>query len=49
MYDELNEMELVREDIEELTAEELADIKVELEEILMDCDEILDNDDEENE
>ena len=31
MFDELNEVELVREDLEELTAEELADLKIELE------------------
>lgn len=49
MFDELNELELVREDLEELTAEELADLKIELEDLLMDCDEILDDNDEDDE
>lgn len=49
MFDELNEVELVREDLEELTAEELADLKIELEDLLMDCDEILDDNDEDDE
>lgn len=49
MFDELNEVELVREDLEELTAEELADLKIELEDLLMDCDEILDDNNEDDE
>ena len=49
MFDELNELELVREDLEELTAEELADLKIELEDLLMDCNEILDDNDEDDE
>lgn len=49
MFDELNELELVREDLEELTAEELVDLKIELEDLLMDCDEILDDNDEDDE
>lgn len=49
MFDELNELELVREDLEELTAEELADLKIELEDLLMDCDEILDDNGEDYE
>ena len=49
MFDELNEVELVREDLEELTAEELADLKIELEDLLMDCDEILDDNGEDYE
>lgn len=49
MFDELNELELVREDLEELTAEQLADLKIELEDLLMDCDEILDDNDEDDE
>ena len=49
MFDELNEVELVREDLEELTAEELVDLKIELEDLLMDCDEILDDNDEDDE
>lgn len=49
MFDELNEVELVREDLEELTAEELADLKIELEDLLMECDEILDDNDEDDE
>lgn len=49
MYDELNEVELVREDLEELTAEELADLKIELEDLLMECDEILDDNNEDDE
>ena len=38
MYDELNEIELTREDLEQLTAEELADLKIEIEDLLLDCD-----------
>ena len=49
MFDELNELELVREDLEELTAEELVDLKIELEDLLMDCDEILDDNGEDYE
>ena len=49
MFDELNELELVREDLEELTTEELADLKIELEDLLMDCNEILDDNDEDDE
>ncbi len=49
MYDELNEMEISRGDLEGLNAEDLVDLKVELEDLIMDCDEILDVDNEEDE
>lgn len=33
--------ELTKEDLEELSGEELVDLKVKLEELIMDCEEIL--------
>lgn len=46
--EELENLELTREDLEELSAEELVDIKIELEDLEMDIDEILqENSDEE--
>ena len=47
--DELDEIEISKEDLEGLDAEELVDLKVELEELIMDCDEILDIGNEEDE
>ena len=47
MREELTDIELTKEDLEQLTAEELADVKVELEELIMDCEEILQDNSEE--
>lgn len=47
MREELDNIELTKEDLEQLSTEELADIKVELEELIMDCEEILQNNSEE--
>ena len=44
--DELTKMEITKEDLKDLTAEELADLKVRLEELLMECDEILQDEDD---
>ena len=44
--EELTNLEITNEDLEEMTAEELADLKVELEELLMKCDELLQDSDE---
>lgn len=45
--EELENLELTREDLEALSAEELADIKIGLEELEMDIDEILQENSEE--
>lgn len=45
--EELTNLELTREDLAELSPEELADIKIELEDLEMDIDEILQSDEEE--
>ena len=47
MREELNDIELTKEDLKQLSAEELADVKIELEELIMDCEEILQNNSEE--
>ncbi len=44
--EELTNLEITNEDLEEMTAEELADLKIELEELLMKCDELLQDSDE---
>ncbi len=41
--EELTNLELTREDLEEMTTEELVDLKVELEELLMQCEELLED------
>ena len=41
--EELTNLELTREDLEEMTTEELVDLKVELEELLMQCQELLED------
>lgn len=41
--EELTNLELTREDLEEITTEELVDLKVELEELLMQCEELLED------
>lgn len=45
--EELTNLELTREDLAELSPEELADIKIELEDLEMNIDEILQSDEEE--
>ncbi len=47
MSEELTKLEITKEELEELTAEELADLKIELEELLMECEDILEDDDNE--
>ena len=44
--EELTNLEITNEDLEEMTAEELADLKIGLEELLMKCDELLQDSDE---
>ena len=44
--EELTNLELTREDLEEMTTEELVDLKVELEELLMQCEELLEDSEE---
>lgn len=44
MNEELTKTEITREELEELTPEELADLKIRLEDLLMECDEILQED-----
>lgn len=41
--EELTNLELTREDLEEMTTEELVDLKVELEELLMQCEELIED------
>ena len=41
--EELTNLELTREDLEEMTTEELVDLKVELEELLMQSEELLED------
>ena len=41
---DLTELEITKEDLEKLTEEELVDIKVRLENLLMECEEILQED-----
>ena len=41
---DLTELEITKEDLEKLTEEELVDIKVRLESLLMECEEILQED-----
>ena len=41
--EELTNLELTREVLEEMTTEELVDLKVELEELLMQCEELLED------
>lgn len=41
--EKLTNIEINDEDLKELSAEELADLKVELEELIMKCDELLEN------
>lgn len=48
MSEELTKLEITKEELEELTAEELADLKIELEELLMECEDILEDDDNED-
>lgn len=43
--EESTKIEITKEDLENLTTEEIVDLKVRLEELLMECDELL----EENE
>lgn len=43
IMEELTNLELTREDLEEMTTEELVDLKVELEELLMQCEELLED------
>ncbi len=47
MNEELTNLEITKEELEELSAEELADLKIKLEELVMECDEILQEDDDE--
>lgn len=44
MDEELTRLEITKEELEELSAEELVDVKIKLEELLMECDEILQED-----
>lgn len=48
MNEELTKLEITKEELEELTVEELADLKIELEELLMECEDILEDDDNED-
>ncbi len=45
--EELTNLEITEEELEKLTPEELADAKVRLEELLLKCDELLQDDNEE--
>ena len=44
MEEELVKLEITKEDLQELSAEEIVDIKLKLEELLMECEEILQED-----
>ena len=44
MYEQLTEAEITKKDLEELSLEELADLKVSLEELSMKCEELLEDD-----
>ena len=44
MEEELAKLEITKEELQDLTMEEVADIKVKLEELLMECEEILQED-----
>lgn len=39
--EELTNLEINKEDLENLSAEELVDLKIELEELIMKCDDLL--------
>lgn len=39
--EELTDLEIKKEDLENMSVEELVDLKVELEELIMKCDELL--------
>lgn len=43
----LTDLEINKEDLENMSAEELVDLKVGLEELIMKCDELLQNEDKE--
>ena len=43
----LTDLEINKEDLENMSAEEIADLKVGLEELIMKCDELLQNEDKE--
>lgn len=45
--DELTNLEITKEELEELTPEELVEAKIRLEELLLKCDELLQDDNEE--
>lgn len=49
MNEELTNLEITKEELEELSAEELADLKIKLEELVMECDEILQEDEDNDE
>lgn len=44
MNEELTKLEITKEELEGLSAEELADLKIKLEQLLMECDEVLQDD-----
>lgn len=44
--EELNNLELTNEDLQEMTTEELVDLKLELEELLMKCEDLLEESNE---
>lgn len=48
MGEELTKLEITNEELKDLTAEELADLKIKLEELLIECDEILQEDENNN-
>lgn len=48
MERELTNIEIENSDIEELNCEELADLKIKIEDLLMDCEEILQSDEDED-
>lgn len=44
--EELTDLEIKKEDLENMSAEELVELKIELEDLIMKCDELLQDEEE---